>query len=159
MCIRDRNDIYRSFNSKCPEHNCLLWGQIRQHQGKIVKSVNMIANRFVVYNELYLSKHLSSRAAAARWRGGDGCSFPAAHQSGRSTISNISGNSWDLFINVLRVFRTFTLHWGRRSAPHLWDRLDRPHCMRQSTSNIQTNISNLSMISQISHNFPKINFF
>ena len=29
-------------------------------------SRNMIANRFVVYNELYLSKHLSSRAAAAR---------------------------------------------------------------------------------------------
>ena len=27
---------------------------------------NMIANRFVVYNDLYLSKHLSSRAAAAR---------------------------------------------------------------------------------------------
>ena len=71
---------------------------------------------------------LSSRAAAARWRGGDGCSLPATHQIGPSTISNISGNSWDLFINVLRVFWTFTLHWGRRSAPHLWGRLDRPHC-------------------------------
>ena len=93
-------------------------------------TTNLLAIIFLEYNELYLSKHLSSRAAAARWRGGDGCSFPAAHQSGRSTISNISGNSWDLFINVLRVFWTFTLHWGRRSAPHLWDRLDQPHCNR-----------------------------
>ena len=60
---------------------------------------------------------LSSRAAAARWRGGDGCSLPATHQIGPSTISNISGNSWDLFINVLRVFWTLTLQWGRRFAP------------------------------------------
>ena len=72
---------------------------------------------------------LSSRVAAARWRGGEGCSLPAAYQSGRSTVSNISGNCWDLFINVLRVIWIFTLYWGRRSSPHLWVRLDRPHCI------------------------------
>ena len=72
---------------------------------------------------------LSSRAAAARWRGGDGCSLPATHQIGPSTISNISGNSWDLFINVLRVFWTLTLHWGRRFAPPSCARLDCRHCI------------------------------
>ena len=72
---------------------------------------------------------LSSRAAAARWRGGDGCSLPAAHQNGRSTISNISGNSWDLSSPILRVIGNFTLQWARRSAPHLWEGLDRPHCI------------------------------
>ena len=40
-------------------------------------------------------------------RGGEGCSLPVAHQSGRSTILNISGNSLDLFVNVLRVFFNF----------------------------------------------------
>ena len=74
-------------------------------------STNLLAIIFLEYNE-----------------GGDGCSFPAARQSCPSTISNISGNCWDLFINVLRVFWTLTLHWCLRSAPHLWDRLDRPHC-------------------------------
>ena len=54
--------------------------------------------------------------------------LPAAHQNGRSTISNISGNSWDLSSPILRVIGNFTLQWARRSAPHLWDRLDRPHC-------------------------------
>ena len=49
--------------------------------------------------------HLSSPATAAGWRGGEGCSHPAAHQIGRSTISNSAGNSWDIFINVLKVFR------------------------------------------------------
>ena len=57
-------------------------------------------------------------------RGGEGCSLPVAHQSGRSTILNISGNSLDLFVNVLRVFLILTVHWGRRSAPHLWEGLD-----------------------------------
>ena len=61
-------------------------------------------------------------------RGGEGCSLPVAHQSGRSTILNISGNSLDLFVNVLRFFLILTVHWGRRSAPHLWEGLDRPHC-------------------------------
>ena len=75
---------------------------------------------------------LSSRAAAARWRGGDGCSLPATHQIGPSTISNISGNSWDLFINVLRVFWTLTLHWGRRFAPPSCARLDCRHCSCRS---------------------------
>ena len=37
--------------------------------------------------------HLSSPATAAGWRGGEGCSHPAAHQIGRSTISNSAGNS------------------------------------------------------------------
>ena len=59
--------------------------------------------------------------------GGEGCSLPVAHQSGRSTILNISGNSLDLFVNVLRFFFILTVHWGRRSAPHLWEGLDRPH--------------------------------
>ena len=88
----------------------------------------MLAIIFLEYNDLYLSKHLSSRAAAARWRGGDGCSLPATHQNGRSTISNISGNSWDLSSPILRVIGNFTLHWARRSAPPFWGRLDRPHC-------------------------------
>ena len=69
-------------------------------------------------------------------RGGEGCSLPVAHQSGRSTILNISGNSLDLFVNVLRVFLILTVHWGRRSAPHLWEGLDRPHCMVLKTTNI-----------------------
>ena len=89
---------------------------------------NLLPIIFLVYNDLYLSKHLSSRAAAARRRGGDGCSLPAAHQNGRSTISNISGNSWDISSPILRVIGNFSLQWARRSAPHLWDRPDRPHC-------------------------------
>ena len=36
--------------------------------------------------------------------------------------------SWRLFINVLSVIWIFTLFWGQRSASHLWERLDRPHC-------------------------------
>ena len=35
---------------------------------------------------------------------GEGCSVPAAYQIGRSSISNILGNSWGLPIHVLRVF-------------------------------------------------------
>jgi hypothetical protein len=72
---------------------------------------------------------VSSRAAAARWRGGDGCSLPASHQIGRSTISNISGNSWGLPIHLLRVIGIFSLQWERRSAPPFWERLDQRHCM------------------------------
>ena len=74
-------------------------------------------------------KQFSNPLTVGGWRGGEGCSLPVAHQSGRSTISNISGNSLDLFVNVLRVFWILTVHWGRRSAPHLWEGLDRPHCM------------------------------
>ena len=59
---------------------------------------------------------------------GQSCSLPAAYQSGRNTISNISGNCWELVINVLRVIWIFTLYWGRRFSPRLWVRLDRPHC-------------------------------
>ena len=72
---------------------------------------------------------LSSSPTSGERRGGDGCSFPAAHQSGRSTISNISGNSWDLSSPILRVIGNFTLQWAQRSAPPFWDRLDRPHCI------------------------------
>ena len=75
-----------------------------------------------------VANFLSSLAAAAGWRGGEGCSLPATHQNGRSTVSNVSGNSWDLFIHILRVFENFTLQWARRSAPPFWDRLDWPHC-------------------------------
>ena len=78
--------------------------------------------------DLYLSKWLSSLPTSDEWRGPDGCSLPAAYQIGRSTFSNISGNCWDLFINILRVVWILTLYWGRRSDPHFWDRLDRPHC-------------------------------
>ena len=71
---------------------------------------------------------LSSWAAAARWRGGEGCSLPVAHQIGRSTILNISGNSWGLPIHQLRVVWIFLMNLCRRFAPPSWDRLDRPHC-------------------------------
>ena len=104
------------------------------HESNFLFSGNMICKKLrnmVVGAEKYCRKTwdlLSSRAAAARWRGGDGCSFPAAHQLGRRRILNISGNCWDLFINVLRVIWIFTRYWGRRSDPHLWARLDRPHC-------------------------------
>ena len=74
-------------------------------------------------------KLFSNPLTVRGWRGGEGCSLPVAHQSGRSTILNISGNSLDLFVNVLRVFLILTVHWGRRSAPHLWEGLDRPHCI------------------------------
>ena len=71
---------------------------------------------------------LSSSPASGERRGGEGCSLPATHQNGRSTISNISGNSWDLSSPILRVIGNLTLQWARRSAPHLWEGLDRPHC-------------------------------
>ena len=60
---------------------------------------------------------------------GEGCSVPAAYQIGRSSISNVLGNSWGLPIRVLRVFWIFLLQWGRRFAPPSWLRLDRRHCM------------------------------
>ena len=72
---------------------------------------------------------LSSWAAVARWRGGEGCSHPAAHQIGRSTVSNILGNSWDLPIHALRVIWNFALQWCRRLSPPFWLRLDCRHCM------------------------------
>ena len=75
-------------------------------------------------------KLFSNPLTVRGWRGGEGCSLPVAHQSGRSTILNISGNSLDLFVNVLRFFLILTVHWGRRSAPHLWEGLDRPHCRK-----------------------------
>ena len=71
---------------------------------------------------------LSSRAAAARWRGGDGCSLPAAHQNGRSTISNISGNSLDLPIHVLRVVWRSVMQSCQWFAPPSCARLDCRHC-------------------------------
>ena len=74
-------------------------------------------------------KLFSNPLTVRGWRGGEGCSLPVAHQSGHSTILNISGNSLDLFVNVLRFFLILTVHWGRRSAPHLWEGLDRPHCI------------------------------
>ena len=60
---------------------------------------------------------------------GEGCSVPAAYQNGRSSISNILGNSWGLPIHVLRVVCIFSLLWGRRFAPPSWLRLDCRHCM------------------------------
>ena len=53
-------------------------------------------------------KMLSSPPTFGGWGGlgGEGCSLPATHKIGRSTISNISGNSWDLFITVLMFFLT-----------------------------------------------------
>ena len=59
---------------------------------------------------------------------GEGCSVPAAYQIGRSSISNILGNSWGLPIHVLRVVCIFSLLWGRRFAPPSWLRLDCRHC-------------------------------
>ena len=86
-------------------------------------------------------KQFSNPLTVGGWRGGEGCSPPVAHQSGCSTISNISGNSLDLFVNVLRVFWILTVHWGRRSAPHLWEGLDRPHCNTTKSSKIRVAIS------------------
>ena len=59
---------------------------------------------------------------------GEGCSVPAAHQIGCSSISNILGNSWGLPIHVLRVFWIFLLKMDRRFAPPSWLSLDRRHC-------------------------------
>ena len=97
--------------------------------GFIPASIYLLAIIFLEYNELYLSKHLSSRAAAARWRGGDGCSFPATHQIGHRTISNISGNCWELFINVLRAFWRSLMQCCRWFTPPPWARLDCRHCI------------------------------
>ena len=72
--------------------------------------------------------HLSSPATAAGWRGGEGCSHPAAHQIGRSTISNSAGNSWDIFINVLKVFRRSVMQCCQWIAPPSRARLDCRHC-------------------------------
>ena len=74
--------------------------------------------------------HLSSPATAAGWRGGEGCSHPAAHQIGRSTISNSAGNSWDIFINVLKVFRRSVMQCCQWIAPPSWARLDCRHCIQ-----------------------------
>ena len=60
---------------------------------------------------------------------GEGCSVPATYQNGRSSISNILGNSWGLPIHVLRVVCIFSLLWGRRFAPPSWLRLDCRHCI------------------------------
>ena len=66
---------------------------------------------------------------------GEGCSVPATYQIGRSSISNILGNSWGLPIHVLRVVWICSLLWGRRFATPSWLRLDRPHKVsRFSTS-------------------------
>ena len=73
--------------------------------------------------------HLSSPATAAGWRGGEGCSHPAAHQIGRSTISNSAGNSWDIFINVLKVFRRSVMQCCQWIAPPSRARLDCRHCI------------------------------
>ena len=72
---------------------------------------------------------LSSWAAVARWRGGEGCSHPAAHQIVRSTVSNILGNSWGLPIHALRVVWNFSLQRCRRLSPPFWLRLDCSHCI------------------------------
>ena len=72
------------------------------------------------------------RQPSAGEEGGDCCSVPVAHQIGRSTISNITGNSWGLPIHLLRVVWLFLMKWGWRFAPPSWDRLDRPHCIRDS---------------------------
>ena len=77
----------------------------------------------------YKSFYTRNMIANRRWSGRDGCSLPAAHQNDCSTISNISGNSWDLSSPILGVIGNFTLHWARRSAPHFWEGLDWPHCI------------------------------
>ena len=59
---------------------------------------------------------------------GEGCSVPAAHQNGRSSILNILGNSWGLPVHVLRVICIFSPLWCRRIAPPSWLRLDCRHC-------------------------------
>ena len=61
-------------------------------------------------------------------RGGEGCSHPATHQIGRSTISNTSGNSLDLPFNVLRVFWRSVMQCCQWFAPPSCARLDCRHC-------------------------------
>ena len=61
-------------------------------------------------------------------RGGEGCSHPATHQIGRSTISNTSGNSLDLPFNVLRVFWRSVMQCCQWFAPPSCARLDCGHC-------------------------------
>ena len=65
---------------------------------------------------------------------GEGCSVPAAHQNGRSSISNILGNSWGLPVHVLRVICIFSSLWCRRLAPPSWLRLDCRHCTISNTA-------------------------
>ena len=42
--------------------------------------------------------------------------------------SNISGNCWDLFINVLRAFSRYVMQCCQWFAPPSWARLDCRHC-------------------------------
>ena len=71
---------------------------------------------------------LSTPPTLGGGRGGEGCSHPATHQIGRSTISNTSGNSLDLPFNVLRVFWRSVMQCCQWFAPPSWARLDCRHC-------------------------------
>ena len=83
---------------------------------------------------------VSSPATAAGWRGGEGCSHPAAHQIGRSTISNSAGNSWDIFINVLKVFGRSVMQCCQWIAPPSRARLDCRHCTRSQKLGMEFSI-------------------
>ena len=72
---------------------------------------------FDKYKSLYTRNMIANR----RWSGGDGYSLPAAHQNDRSTISNFSGNSWDLSSLILRVIKNFTLQAGPDGYPRVLD--------------------------------------
>ena len=71
---------------------------------------------------------LSTPPTLGGGRGGEGCSHPATHQIGRSTISNTSGNSLDLSFNVLRVVWRSVMQCCQWFAPPSCARLDCRHC-------------------------------
>ena len=104
---------------------------------------NMICTEIGKYGLLGAKKSwCKARAAAAALlllstpptlgggRGGEGCSHPATHQIGRSTISNTSGNSLDLPFNVLRVFWRSVMQCCQWFAPPSCARLDCRHCRK-----------------------------
>ena len=75
---------------------------------------------------------LSTPPTLGGGRCGEGCSHPATHQIGRSTISNTSGNSLDLPFNVLRVFWRSVMQCCQWFAPPSCARLDCRHCSASS---------------------------
>ena len=91
------------------------------HESNFLFSRNMICQKMrntvclVERNPMQQEKAGNCSVTLWLWEGeegGEGCSLPVAHQSGRSTILNISGNSLDLFVNVLRVFFNFNSALG-----------------------------------------------
>ena len=92
----------------------------------------------------------------ARWpaseEGGDCRSLQVAHQTGRRRISKVSGNSWDHFMNVLRVFSNFLMKRCPRFVPPSLARLDCRHCMIYDCRYIDCAAS----VSHVGHSHPRL---